>query len=214
MKKLARAALNLTLLSIVFCISMVIVSYIIYQIYNAQNPLPTPVLAPQDVPVISSPQELSDIARWELENKMLWSENHANLIRVADGQPVEIPNFPDPNLIGHFYFSGDGRYIVYDTGSFGASLKILDTQTGDAKVLVQAQEISDTNTTLFDAISFSPDNRYIVFAVYGENLADLVKYDLTTHTWRRLHVNVLLGGIGTSNIFPDGKILITHLTQI
>jgi hypothetical protein len=66
----------------------------------------------------------------------------------------------------------------------------------------------------FGGVSISPDNRNVVFAVFWENSADLVRFDLSRHNWQRLNIDVLISGFGQLDISSDGKIVVRCVRRV
>ncbi len=204
MKKIGRAALNLTLLAMVFCLGMLLVSYILHRIYTAKNPLPTIILAPADAPVLSSPEQLSEEMKQELAGKILVSSN--KLISASTGQIAGV-SLNLPGVLPFYDFSSDGSYMVYMKGGWMGygRFELLNLLTGENKSLVKQDEFPDNGA--FGAVTLAPDNQSMVFAVLWKNSKDFVRFDFATNTWERLNVDVIFGGFGDADISPDGQIL-------
>lgn len=201
-KKLARAALNLTLLAAAFCLGMLLFSYVLHRIYTTQNPLPTIILPPQDTPVISSPQELNEEMRRELAGKIIVTDK---LIEASTGQAIKAAL--DFKKFVFYDFSSDGRYMVHDAGlAIGYErFEVLDLQSGNNKVLIEQKEFP--GSVGFGAVTLAPDNQKMVFAVLWKDKKDFVRFDFATNRWERLNVDVVYGWFGEADISPKGQIL-------
>lgn len=204
-KRLARAALNLTLLATTFCLAMLLLSYVLHRIYTAQNPLPAIILAPQDTPVIPSPQELNEEMKQELAGKIFVSKN--KLISVSTGQIVG-RSVNLPSALPFHDFSIDGRYMVYMRGGgigYDRS-ELVDLLTGEKRLLLEQQD-EFPKSVGFGAVALAPDNQSMVFALFLQESKDFVRFDFATNTWKRLNVDVIYGGFGDADISPEGQIL-------
>lgn len=205
-KKLARAALNLTLLYTAFCLGMLLLSYVLHRIYTAQNPLPAIILAPQDTPVIPSPQELNEEMKQELAGKIVLVPKN-KLISVSTGQIVgESLNLP--SVLPFYDFSSDGRYMVYMRGGgIGYDrFELVNLLTREKRLLLEQQD-EFPQSVGFGAVTLAPDNRSMVFAVLWEDSKDFVRFDFATNAWERLNVDVIYSGFGEADISPEGQIL-------
>ncbi len=173
------------------------------------SPFAPIVLAPANVTVVSSPEELPEQVRIELQGKKVsWN----NVVSIDTGRNIEFP----PEFFAHlseYAFSGDGLYMVYHrVGGIGYDrIEMINLETKATEILLDQTEFP--GSAFFGDVSISPDNQNVIVAVYFKTAGDLgtgdlVKIDLVTHTWKLLNVDVVLGGFGDTDISPDGKILV------
>lgn len=151
------------------------------------------ILAPDNVTVISSPQELPEPVRIEMQKEVSW-EDLALII--------------DTSRVSHHAFSRDRSFMVYKrAGGIGYDrIEMVNLATKTTETLLE-QQTEFPGSAFFGGISISPDNREVIVAVYWENAVDLLKMDLATRTWQLLNIDVILGGFGETDISPKGDIL-------
>ncbi len=170
------------------------------------SPFAPLVLAPNDVIMVKTPQELPEALRLEIEG-IRFARYEKYIVQIDTGEIIEWPE-PDQNWIRHLTFSRDGVYLVYVLdGAVGNDRVIIkNLETGETEVLLEQREIP--NSAFFGDVAISPDNRRVLVAVFGNNGRDLIEINRETRTVRFLNVDVSLAGFGGSDISPDGKILV------
>jgi len=171
------------------------------------------VTAPADVPVWQTFQDLPPTLQQELKGKRIQYVTHRIDMQLYDNLFVdpstgEIGALSVPLLIGvqpsGSRFSRDGRYYVYTRQIGPPDVRIIDLETGKQRVLLKMEDI--TNVQAFWGAAISPDNRYVIVTVVGDDLLDLVRVDLQDGKFRRLFVTAPIAP-ETVDIAPDGMMV-------
>lgn len=185
-----------TLLCLVFSILLV----------SCGSPFARVILAPTDVPIVNSFDELPIRARSEL-----------GAYKMVTNDIIEWPS-AHPDSIVSLRFSRTGRYYVYINSpivigkkglpSWGdETVGVIDIETGKNITLVsKAQTFPDA--VAFSSATFAPDEKRIMFVVYWENSTDLVEVDIASKQIRRLNVDRRLTHFGWPDISVKGQIVV------
>lgn len=175
------------------------------------------IVAPVDVPLIASPDELPIQVRTELKAKKIgWL---GSPVVIATNEVIGWPAaHPVPDSVISLRFSPDGRYYVYIsqplvTDKNGLpmigddTVGVIDFETGSNIVLLsRANAFPDAE--FFYSATFAPDEQSIIFVVYWENSADLVRVNVGTKQIQRLNVDKRITNFGYPDISVKEQIVI------
>jgi len=172
------------------------------------SPFAPVILAPADVPVISSPQELpAELCNPDsgqvLDIVPFWT----SYLRICTAEHLDFPKTPEYIDYTFSDFSKDWHYYVYHRFVQG-DIGLIDLRTGKLETLVRKAE-SFPDAVTFGGVNLAPDGKTIVFQVDWPHETDLVKMDLETRHMQRLHTNVLITGFNGFDISKNGEIVVT-----
>ena len=178
------------------------------------KPFPHP-LAPTNVPIWETPEEMPPDLYKELEGKyfqyvaetvdmQLYRELFVHFPDSIGPLPVNLPSLIDNRSSR---FSHDGRYYAYISGlPPERKLYMVDLYQKEQRLLVSAQHIPGAGS--IGSIAFEPDNRYLIARIIGNNLVDLVQINLPSGDFHRLYVSAPLTPWTDLDVAPDGAIIV------
>ena len=178
------------------------------------KPYPYP-LAPADVPVWETPADMPKKLYDELQGKIfqyvaesvdmqLYRDLLVHFPKKIGPLPVHLP--PTTENVNS-RFSRDGRFYAYIDGIIPVEkLYVVDLHNLNQRLLFSTQRIPGAGS--IGGISFGPDNRYLVAQIASNNLVDLVRIELPSGAFRRLHVSAPLTPWTDLDVAPDGAIVV------
>lgn len=178
---------------------------IVILLNGCASPFAPIIIAPEDVPLISSPQELPEQLRKELQGiKIPW---YKSIISPATGQRIEWPTeLPKP--ISDIVISPDGRYLIYmrARGMGRDQIQRFDFETRTIETLVDMAEVFPGGV-IFNALSLSPDGQTLIFNLFWPDGVDLVKLDLASIQWHRFRLDIA-PDFGVTDISPKNQVIL------
>ena len=177
------------------------------------KPYPYP-LAPADVPVWETPADMPKELYDELQGKIFQYVAESTNMQLYDDLFIHFPDSIGPlpvhlpatvNNIGG-RFSHNARYYAYISGIFGEEIAVVDMRQQVTFFRFNVRRIS--NAKMSWGVAFGPDNRYLIVQIAGDNLVDLVRIDLPSGAFRRLHVSAPLTPWTDLDVAPDGAIVV------